>query len=68
MAKATKKALVASLLENYGQTYAREAGIPVEKNTPSPLFRLLCLAILQSARISSPSGSSSPLGTNGWRC
>lgn len=27
--------------------------LPVEKNTPSPLFRLLCLSLLQSARIDS---------------
>lgn len=53
MAKPTKKAIVATLLDRYGRTYAQEAGIDVGKNTPSPLFRALCLALLQSARISS---------------
>jgi hypothetical protein len=49
----SKKAVVATLLDRYGTTYAVEAGISVEKNTPSPLFRLLCLTLLQSARIDS---------------
>lgn len=42
---------VAVLLERYGQTYAAEAKIPL-KDTPSPLYRLLVLSTLLSARIS----------------
>ncbi|WP_336921035.1 endonuclease [Aquipuribacter sp. SD81] len=42
--------LVRVLLERHGTTYAAEAGITL-KDTPSPLFRLLVLANLLSARI-----------------
>ncbi|MGJ5751765.1 endonuclease III [Streptomyces puniciscabiei] len=38
------------LLSAYGQTYAEEAGIRL-KDTPQPLYRLLVLALLLSARI-----------------
>lgn len=40
------------LLDRHGQTYAEQAGFTV-RNTPSPLFRLVCLALLLSARIRS---------------
>lgn len=53
MARPSKKAIVAALLDQRGTTFAAEAGINVERNTPSPLFRLLCLSLLQSARINS---------------
>jgi hypothetical protein len=53
LARPSKKAIVTALLDRSGTTFAVEAGIAVEKNTPSPLFRLLCLSLLQSARISS---------------
>jgi endonuclease III len=46
------EALVEALLERHGRTYAEELGIHVEKNTPSPLFQLLCASLLFSARIS----------------
>lgn len=39
-----------SLVEAHGETYAHEAGIPL-KDTPQPLYRLLVLAVLLSARI-----------------
>ncbi|MGQ5633829.1 MULTISPECIES: endonuclease [unclassified Streptomyces] len=39
-----------ALLSEYGQTYAEEAGIRL-KDTPQPLYRLLVLALLLSARI-----------------
>ncbi|MBG0737838.1 endonuclease [Paeniglutamicibacter antarcticus] len=42
---------VGVLLERYGRTYAQEAGITV-KDTPSPLYQLLVLSTLLSARIS----------------
>ena len=44
-------ALVTELLEQYGQTYAQEAGIRLA-DKPSPLYELLVLATLLSARIS----------------
>lgn len=40
----------ASLLDAYGTTYARQAGITLA-NKPSPLYRLLILATLLSTRI-----------------
>jgi endonuclease III len=45
------EAIVDVLLARYGQTFAAELGIPIARNTPSPLFRLLCAALLCSARI-----------------
>lgn len=48
----TEKQLVAVLLDRHGRTYAREAGIGLERGTPAPLWQLLCLSILLSARIS----------------
>ncbi|MGW7521303.1 endonuclease [Streptomyces sp. NPDC054796] len=44
------KALARTLLKHYGRTYAREAGITL-RDTPSPLYRLLVLSLLLSARI-----------------
>lgn len=44
------EAVVRELLKRHGQTYAAEAGITL-KNTPSPLYRLLVLSMLLSARI-----------------
>ncbi|WP_439032466.1 endonuclease [Gordonia terrae] len=40
-----------ALLDRAGRTYAEDAGITL-KNTPSPLFELLVLALLLSTRIS----------------
>ncbi|NED08310.1 endonuclease, partial [Streptomyces sp. SID6648] len=42
---------VRELVDAHGQTYAEEAGIRL-KDTPQPLYRLLVLAHLLSARIS----------------
>lgn len=42
--------MVEALLEEYGQTYAEEAGIRL-KDAPQPLYRLLVLASLLSTRI-----------------
>lgn len=44
--------LIARLLHRHGTTWAKEAGFAV-RNSPAPLFRLLCLSTLLSARISS---------------
>lgn len=43
--------VVDELLKNYGQTYADEAGIKL-RDTPAPLFQLLVLSLMLSARIS----------------
>ncbi len=42
--------VVRELVAAHGQTFAEEAGIPL-RNTPQPLYRLLVLALLLSARI-----------------
>ena len=44
--------VIKELLNRHGRTYANELGIDVTADTPSPLFRLLCFALLTSARIS----------------
>ena len=44
------KRLVRELVAAHGQTFAEEAGIKL-KDTPQPLYRLLVLALLLSARI-----------------
>ena len=48
-----RRALARALLRRYGQTFAEELGIPVENNTPAPLFQLLVSSLLFSARIAS---------------
>lgn len=47
-----RKQLTAVLLQRHGQTFAEELGFDLNRNTPSTLFRLLCFALLASARIS----------------
>jgi endonuclease III len=51
VAKPSEQEIARALLRRHGRTFADELGIPVEKNTPSPLFRLLCASLLFSARI-----------------
>ncbi|MFJ6071368.1 endonuclease [Streptomyces sp. NPDC093065] len=46
-----QRRIVRELVDAHGQTYADEAGIRL-KDTPQPLYRLLVLAHLLSARIS----------------
>lgn len=43
---------VSLLLDSYGTTYAEQAGIRL-KDTPAPLFQLLILSLMLSARIAS---------------
>ena len=45
------RAVVSSLLERHGRTYADELGLDLEKNTPTALFGLLLFTVLSSARI-----------------
>ncbi|MER6210039.1 endonuclease [Streptomyces sp. NPDC001642] len=50
MATTTRRGVMRALLDAHGRTYADEAGIPL-RDTPQPLYRLLVLACLLSARI-----------------
>jgi endonuclease III len=52
MGAPSSKAVVRALLERHGTTYAEEIGIRLDRAGPSALFRLLCAALLLSARIS----------------
>lgn len=45
--------MVAGLLDRHGTTFSSAAGIRLRRNTPAPLFQLLCLSLLISARIGS---------------
>ncbi|MGI8740621.1 MAG: hypothetical protein ACR2KU_13745 [Gammaproteobacteria bacterium] len=47
-----RKSLVVTLLRQHGRSFADELGFDLAKNSPSALFRLLCFALLASARIS----------------
>ena len=70
MAEPTPEAIVDALLERHGTTYAEEAGITLgDDPTPSPLYRLLCLATLLSARIRADAAveASRALAKAGWR-
>lgn len=57
-----------TLLRAHGRTYAAEIGFDPAKNTPSPLFRLLCASLLFSARISGDIAVSAAkaLASQGW--
>lgn len=50
MTQPDKRAIVKAVLESNGQTYAQASGIRL-KDTPAPLFQLLNMALLLSARI-----------------
>ena len=69
MARPTlKERTVTVLMERYGETYADELSISVDRNTPSPLFRLLCAALLFSARIRAEAATTAAraLSRQGW--
>jgi endonuclease III len=68
MATEAQKQMLAALLNRYGQTYAAELGIDIEKNTPSPLFMLLCASLLYSARIRADAATQAlkALFAKGW--
>lgn len=65
---ASKKQVVAVLMARHGRTFATELGLDLRKNTPSPLFRLLCFALLSSARIDAGIAmqSAKALAKRGW--
>lgn len=60
--------IVTVLLDRHGRTYASEAGIRLTRNTPAPLFQLLCMSLLLSARISAGAAVSAcrALRNAGW--
>jgi hypothetical protein len=66
---ASNQDIARALLDRHGRTFADELGIDVAKHTPSPLFRLLCAAMLMSARIGSPIAveAARNLSRRGWR-
>src|SRR6056297_3521903 len=68
MAQPDQDQIVDALLRRHGRTYASEAGIRLGRNTPAPLFQLLCLSLLLSARISADAavGASRALRDAGW--
>jgi hypothetical protein len=68
MANPRASDIVAVLLDRYGRTYATEIGFEPSKNTPSALFRLLCSALLFSARIQSSIAvaAAEALAAQGW--
>ncbi len=51
MADTSPTKRVKVLLDTYGRSYAQELGLAPLKNTPAPLFQLLCMSLLLSARI-----------------
>jgi hypothetical protein len=61
-------AVVRALLRRHGTTYADEIGIRLGRGGPSPLFRLLCAALLLSARISTDLAvaAARALAEHGW--
>jgi endonuclease III len=68
MANRAHKAVANALLERHGRTYAEEIGIRLGSGGPSPLFRLLCAALLLSARISADLAvnAARALADEGW--
>ncbi|MBW3599608.1 MAG: endonuclease [Planctomycetes bacterium] len=50
MPKATRQDIAKAVLKSHGRTYAEEAGIRL-KDSPAPLYQLLNLSLLLSARI-----------------
>jgi endonuclease III len=60
--------IVAALLDRYGTTYADEAGIDLGRGTPAPLWQLLVLSILLSARITASTAvtAAKAIKREGW--
>jgi endonuclease III len=63
-----QRTVVRALLQRHGTTYAEEIGIRLGRGGPSPLFRLLCAALLLSARISADIAvaAARALADHGW--
>lgn len=69
MTQPSEDAIAKTLLKQYGKTFADEIGIDVSKNSPAPLFQLLCAAILFSTRIKSDLAvqAAKALIRHGWK-
>ncbi len=70
MSSPSRARVLDALLARHGQTYAEEARIRLALDpTPSPLYRLLCLATLMSARIRAEAAveAGRALSAAGWR-
>ncbi len=67
MGSPSRRAVVDAVLERYPRTFAQELGLR-SLETPSPLFRLLVMATLMSARISAAIAlaAARALGQEGW--
>ncbi|WP_101674699.1 endonuclease [Alloalcanivorax mobilis] len=65
----TQSQRVQALLHRHGRTFAAELGAPLERNTPSPLFQLLCLSLLTSAPVQASVAMSGAraLAKAGWK-
>lgn len=63
-----KKRIATVLLDRHGRTFARELGVDLAHNTPAPLFRVLCLALLTSAPVGAEAAMRAcrALGQAGW--
>lgn len=60
--------LIDTLLAEYGWSFADELGIRIVRDTPSPLFRLFCLALLTSAPVQAGIAmrAARAMGEAGW--
>ncbi|HEY6538676.1 MAG TPA: hypothetical protein VI138_06525 [Candidatus Dormibacteraeota bacterium] len=60
--------VAAKLLQLHGRTFADELGISLDREAPSPLFRLLCASLLYGARISAgiATAAARALAEAGW--
>jgi hypothetical protein len=63
-----QKQMLTALLDRYGRTFCAELGIDIAKNTPAPLFMLLCASLLYSARIRADAATQAlkALFAEGW--
>lgn len=68
MTTTTRARRTRDVLDEFGRTYAEAAGIRLE-DTPAPLFQLLCLVLLMSARIRADIAvaAARALFDQGWR-
>lgn len=64
----SQRDLVRALLDRHGQLFSEELGVDVTRNTPSPLFRWLCFALMASTRISADIAMAAcrALADEGW--
>ncbi|OHV07520.1 hypothetical protein [Kushneria phosphatilytica] len=60
--------IVSALMDRHGRTFAAELGVDLKRNTPSPLFRLLCFSLLTSAPVQADIAmrGAIALGRAGW--